>query len=72
MSDQISELKAWVTDNYLEDDEFCAMSRARTTRKADWVAYVNRKLQAADIVPESMTVRAVTIHFTDWLTVATT
>jgi hypothetical protein len=47
MSNQIAQLQAWVTNNRLDDDEFWAMTRARKTRKADYVAYVNRKLQAA-------------------------
>jgi hypothetical protein len=42
---QIAELKAWVTDSNVEDDDFFKMSQASKTKKADWVAYVKRKLQ---------------------------
>lgn len=44
---QIAELKSWVTDNSLEDDEFFKMSQASKTKKADWVKYVKQKLQSA-------------------------
>jgi hypothetical protein len=43
---QIADLKAWVTDNSLEDDEFFKLSQASKTKKADWVKYVNAKLAA--------------------------
>jgi hypothetical protein len=45
---QIAELKAWVTDSNLEDDDFFKMSQASKTKKADWVAYVKRKLQGIE------------------------
>lgn len=44
---QIADLKAWVTDNSLEDDEFFKLSQSSKTKKADWVKYVNAKLAAA-------------------------
>lgn len=44
---QVAALKAWVTDNGLEDDEYFKLGQSSKTKKADWVAYVNRKLEAA-------------------------
>lgn len=43
---QIADLKAWVTDNSLEDDEFFKLSQNSKTKKVDWVKYVNAKLAA--------------------------
>lgn len=44
---QIPQLKSWVTDNGVEDDEFFKMSQSSRTKKAEWVSYVKKKLQQA-------------------------
>jgi hypothetical protein len=43
---QIPQLKAWVTDSSLEDDEFFKLSQSSKTKKTDWVKYVKKKLAA--------------------------
>eukprot|EP00775_Hariotina_reticulata_P007025 gene7025-7239_t len=43
----VAALKAWVTDNGLEDDEFFKLGQSSKTKKADWVTYANKKLEAA-------------------------
>jgi hypothetical protein len=44
---QIAQLKEWVTDNRLEDDEYFKMMQATKTKKGDWVEFVKQKLEAA-------------------------
>ena len=44
---QVAQLKEWVTDNRLEDDDYFKMSQASKTKKADWVAFVKQKLENA-------------------------
>jgi hypothetical protein len=41
---QVAHLKAWVTDNQLQDEEFFKLCQHQKTRKADWVQYVKGKL----------------------------
>lgn len=43
---QVAQLKAWVTDSTLEDQEFFEMSQSSKTKKPDWVKYVKKKLAA--------------------------
>jgi hypothetical protein len=40
----MAQLKAWVTDSSLEDDEFFKLSQNSKTKKTDWVKYVKNKL----------------------------
>jgi hypothetical protein len=44
---QVADLKAWVTDNAQEDEEFLALSTNNKTKKADWVKFVAKKIAAA-------------------------
>lgn len=44
---QIPQLKAWVTDSSLEDEEFFKLSQSSKTKKPDWVKYVKKKLAAS-------------------------
>jgi thioester reductase-like protein len=44
---QIAQLKEWVTDNRLEDDDYFKMMQASKTKKSDWVEFVKQKLESA-------------------------
>jgi hypothetical protein len=44
---QIAQLKEWVTDNRLEDDDYFKMMQASKTKKSDWVEFVKQKLENA-------------------------
>jgi hypothetical protein len=43
---QVAQLKAWVTDSSLEDEEFFKLSQNSKTKKTDWVKFVKKKLAA--------------------------
>jgi hypothetical protein len=43
---QIAALQQWVIFNRLEDDDFFKLLKSSRTKKAEWVAFVQRKLSS--------------------------